>query len=199
MGGSGSGRMLRWGTKSKTESQHRIDIRWLKKQKYLNPGVAGLMSWSNRGEKTGSINFHMEELKMILNYRHKPRGGEWEDVEQAISFDRTPCNYGGYRKWFLCPRCNKRVAILYGAGKYFFCRHCYQLTYNSCNEFPLQRILDKSYKIKKRLGGEPGLSSLVPDRPKGMHHKTYNRMKAEIYQLEHRCNMGMLEKWGFCF
>jgi hypothetical protein len=27
-----------------------------------------------------------------------------------------------------------RVAILYGAGKYFACRKCYDLTYRSCQE-----------------------------------------------------------------
>jgi hypothetical protein len=26
------------------------------------------------------------------------------------------------------------VAVLYGAGKYFACRHCYDLTYTSCQE-----------------------------------------------------------------
>ena len=199
MGGSGSGRMLRWGTKSKTESQHRIDIRWLKKQKYLRSGISGSLSWSNRGEKTGSINFHMEELKMILNYRHRPRDGEWEDVKQNIYIERTSCNYGGYRKWFLCPRCSKRVALLYGAGRYFFCRHCYQLTYDSCNTSPLQRIYDKANKLKERLGGHAGISYPIADRPKGMHHKTYSRMVNEIYRLEGMGEQGMMDKWGMAF
>ena len=199
MGGSGSGSGYRWNKKELTMEQKRIDISWMKKQNCLRPGVSGSLSWSCRGKNIGSIGFRMEADRMILNYRHKPRGGDREDVEQNISFDRTPCNYGGHRKWFLCPRCYKRVAILYGAGKYFFCRHCYQLTYNSCNESPLQRILDKSYKIKKRLGGESGISSPVPDRPKGMHHRTYFRMKAEIYRLENLGEMGMIEKWGFGF
>ena len=152
MGGSGSGRHFRWGTKSKTESQHRVDIRWLKKQKYLNPGFSGSLSWSRRGENTGSIGFRVEENKMILKYRHKPRDGAWEPIEQVIYFDKTPCNYGGYRKWFLCPRCSKRVAIIYGAGKYFFCRHCHQLTYESCNSSALQHIFDKADKLKKETG-----------------------------------------------
>ena len=173
MGGSGSGSWYRWNTKAKTESQHRVDIRWLKKQKYLNPGVSGSMSWSNRGEKTGSIGFSVKENSITLNYRHKPTNGEWEPIEQVISIDRTPCNYGGYRKWFLCPRCYKRVALLYGAGRYFFCRHCYKLTYESCNSSSLQHVFDKANKLKEKLGGEPGLAYPPPYRPKGMHHKTY--------------------------
>ena len=199
MGGSGSGSWYRWNAKSKTESQHRVDIRWLKKQKYLNPGASGSMSWSNRGETTGSIGFRIEENKMILKYRHKPRDSEWERVEQTIFIDQTPCNYGGYRKWFFCPRCSKRVALLYGAGKYFFCRHCYKLTYASCNSSSIQHIFDKADKLKKKLGGEPGSYSSIADRPKGMHHKTYNRIVNEIYRLEGLGEQGMMDKWGVAF
>ncbi|MCP4670715.1 MAG: hypothetical protein GY857_05360, partial [Desulfobacula sp.] len=128
----------------------------MKKQNDLTPGVSGSLSWSSRGKKTGSIRYRIEGNQMILNYRHRPHGGEWGDVEQNVSFERTPCNYGGYRKWFLCPRCVKRVAILYGAGKYFFCRHCYQLTYDSCNSSHLQRIFDRANKLKEKLGGHAG-------------------------------------------
>jgi hypothetical protein len=199
MGGSGSGNWYRWNTKSKTESQHRIDIRWLKKQKYIIPGLSGSLSWSSRGENTGSISFRMEENNMTLKYRHKPSRGEWKDVEQVISFDQTFCNYGGYRKWFLCPRCRKRVALLYGAGKYFFCRHCYQLTYDSCNTSPLQRIFDRANKLKEKLGGHAGIDYPIPDRPKGMHWTTYNRIVAEIERLEYCGDMGMIEKWSMIF
>jgi len=33
---------------------------------------------------------------MILNFRHSPQDGEWEDVEQAISIANTRCDYGEY-------------------------------------------------------------------------------------------------------
>ena len=43
--------------------------------------------------------------------------------------------------WFICPlikdgiACNRRVLKLYiGGGKYFGCRHCYELTYQSCQK-----------------------------------------------------------------
>ncbi len=199
MGGVNSGSWYRWNKKELTMEQKRIDIRWMKKQKYLSPGVSGSLSWSCRGEQTGSIGFCMKEFNMILNYRHRPNGGDWEDVKQNISIERTPCNYGGYRKWFLCPRCSKRVAILYGTGKYFFCRHCYNLTYESCNDFDVQRTLNKAYKLKEKLGGEAGLYSLIPGRPKGMHHKTYSRIVNEIYRLEGLGEQGMMDKWGMGF
>ena len=199
MGGSGSGRILRWDTKSTTESQHRIDIRWLRKQNSLLPGYSGSIFWSMRGEKTGSIRYRMERDRMVLIYRHRPRGCDWENVEQIICLDKTICNYGGYRKWFLCPQCQKRVALLYGAGKYFLCRHCYSLTYDSCNASPLQRIFDRANKLRESLGGHAGVAFPIADRPKGVHHATYNRIVAEIYRLEDLGERGMISKWGNFF
>jgi hypothetical protein len=177
MGGYGSGSWSRWDSKSTTESQHRIDIRWLKKQGYLRPGKFGSLSWSWRNKQTGSISFRMETDRMVLNYRHRPHGGEWENVEQAVSFDRTPCNYGGHRTWFLCSRCWKRVAILYGAGKYFFCRHCYDLTYSSQHESRSDRLMRKARNIRESMGGGPSLIDPFPDKPKNMHWKTYWKLR----------------------
>lgn len=199
MGGVNSGRHYRWDKKELTMEQKRIDIRWMKKQRYLQPGCFGKLSWTSRGKPSGSIGFKMEENKMILKYNHRSRGEDWEAVEQIIQFDKTPCNYGGYRKWFLCPKCYKRVAILYGAGKYFLCRHCHDLTYDSCNTSPLQRIFDRANKLKESLGGHAGLSYPIPDRPKGMHRTTYNRILDEIYRLENLGDQGMIDKWGFGF
>ena len=197
MGGSGSGYWFRWGSKATTESQHWIDIRWLKKQGRLRPGSAGSLSWSRGDEQTGSIRYRMEADRMILDYRHRSDGSEWEPVEQNIIFNRTPCNYGGCRTWFLCPRCWKRVAVLYGAGKYFFCRHCYNLSYESQHESQPFRLGSKARRIRRLLGGVNSLDSLFPEKPKNMHWKTYWRLRRES---EHASNLAwqIMEEWfGF--
>ena len=190
MGGPGSGNWYRWDSKTTTESQHRIDIRWLKKQGYLRPGSIGSLSWSRGDEQTGSISYRTEENRMILNYRHRPNGGEWEPVEQSISFDRTTCNYGGYRIWFLCPRCRKRVAVLYGAGKYFFCRHCHDLAYGSQQEGKPDRLMRKARKIRRRLGiTDPNLMEPILYKPKHIHQKTFDRLR---HEADHANNLSWL-------
>ena len=178
MGGRGSGRPLFSGRggKDTTESQYRIDIRWLNKQGYLKPGAWGSLSWSSRGKQTGSINYRMESDSMILNFRHRDSGGEWETIQQEIVFDRTPCYFGGYRKWFLCS-CGKRVAVLYGKGKYYLCRHCYALTYNCKQEQPVDRLIRKQRKLRSRLGATDDLSEPIWAKPKNMHWKTFERLK----------------------
>jgi hypothetical protein len=54
-------------------------------------------------------------------------------VHQYIQLDSTEPNFGGVRWWFLCPKCNGRVSHLHRPSHtyYFFCRHCYDLSYES--------------------------------------------------------------------
>lgn len=179
MGGSGSGNWYRWDSKSTTESQHRIDIRWLKNQEYLRSENIGFLSWSRGKKKTGSIGYRMESDRMVLSYRHRSRGGEWENVEQVVLFDLTPCNFGGHRTWLLCPRCWQRVAVLYGAGKYFWCRHCYNLTYSSQQESRADRLMRKARKIRARLGASNSFMEPILFKPKNMHQKTFDRLRKE--------------------
>ncbi|MDD2564090.1 MAG: hypothetical protein PHU27_07745, partial [Salinivirgaceae bacterium] len=46
---------------------------------------------------------------------------------------KQQCNYGGYRLWFSCPQCHCKSGKLYFFGKYFACRRCGDITYNSKN------------------------------------------------------------------
>ena len=136
MGGRGSGNWYKWDSKSTTESQYRVDIRWMRQQGRLEQGKTGWLTWSTR-----TISYRVEAKCLILNYRYRPRDGEWENVQETVMFDWTVCNYGGKRAWLLCPNCNRRVAVLYGAGKYFFCRHCYNLTYASQQVQGYERLM----------------------------------------------------------
>lgn len=147
MGGRGSGGHCRWNAKSTTESQHCIDIRRLKKWGSLEPGRVGTLSWSSNGDKTASVGYRTEKDRMILNYRHRPQGGERETVEQTVLFNRTPYNYGGWRMWFICPGCMKRVAVLYGAGKYWMHRKTFELLKKEAEE-----ATARSWREAARLG-----------------------------------------------
>lgn len=65
-----------------------------------------------------------------------------EELDYKVQLVTTPCNLGGLRYWFVCPLvvndrpCGKRVGKLYlpPGGKYFGCRSCYNLTYQSQKE-----------------------------------------------------------------
>ena len=199
MGGLGSGNWYRWNCRTKTEEVKRIDIRFLKKKGWLSAGTSGSLSWSCGGEPTGSIRYRIEEDRMVLDYRYRDSDGEWEPITESIWFDSTACNYGGRRKWFLCPHCGRRVAVLYGAGVRFLCRHCYDLAYSSQNEDLISRMYRKARKIRQRLGASSDLSEPVWEKPKGMHWKTYERLLQEEEQASYTADLMLVQKFGGIF
>jgi hypothetical protein len=119
---------------------------------------------------------------VVLIYRHRVYGDEWENTREPINITWTACNFGGERPWFMCPGvvngvvCGRRVAVLYGPGRYFLCRHCYDLNYQSQREDSAHRSLSRAQEIRKRLGGSASMTQPFPRRPKGMHRKTYIRL-----------------------
>jgi len=185
MGGMGSGGWMRLGSKSTIDSQHAVDIRYLKKQGSLWTGNNGSMSWSCRGEQTGAINYQVKEngIKLIYNSR-LANAEEWQAVEQFVVFDYTPCNYGGKRTWLLCTHCNRRVTCIYSVGKYFLCRHCYGLNHQSQHENYYDRQLTKAQGIRAKLGGSTSLTSPFPEKPKGMHWETYRKLQLQSMRSE---------------
>jgi hypothetical protein len=111
-------------------------------------------------------------------------------VDETVGIVRMPCRLGGSRPFFVCPgvmngiACERRVAKLYGAGRYFLCRHCYGLAYASQREGALDRALRRANKVRQRLGGEPGMAARFPGRPKGMGQKTYKRLSWAVFEAE---------------
>jgi len=181
MGGYGSGRKPGHWSKRTTEEQQRFDIRWLRKQGYLRPGSVGLLQWACGGRSAGWVHYRVEADEIKLNYRYGSAIKDWEQVEQTITLDRTPCNLGGHRKWFLCPRCGRRVAVLYGTERYFLCRHCYNLTYASQQEGQADRLIRRARNLRKLLGASISLYDPIIFKPKNMHERTFQRLKLQAY------------------
>lgn len=120
--------------KDTVEGNLFIDVRYLNRQGMLEPGFHSLSWTRGDGEPAGSITLKAEQDMITLIYSSKRYGKDPEQVRQNISLTWTPAHFGGRRPWFFCGNCGGRVAILYGAGKYFACRKCYDLTYRSCQE-----------------------------------------------------------------
>jgi hypothetical protein len=82
-----------------------------------------------------------------------------------VALGWAPCNFGGEWPWFGSPgiRCGRRVAVLYGPGKYFLCRHCYDLRYKSQREDKNDRALRRAQMIRQRLGGSANMVESFPE------------------------------------
>jgi hypothetical protein len=175
LGGAGSGNWYRWDKRAAVEDYRSVDMRRWHRDGLLRPGTPfSWLWWDEEGNKKASIVVYMlSEASIKLDYRYRSGESEWQNIEEPVSVEWTPCNYGGKRPWFRCPGvvngryCGRRVAILYAASPYFLCRHCYRLPYASQSETEADRLLRKANKIRRRLGGKPGLGYSFPAKPKG--------------------------------
>lgn len=179
MGGYGSGRQ---GGRDTTSGYRTLDVRWLQRKGMLTPGVTYSLNWNRRGEPWGNIQARNGEGFITLIYRHQKHGGEWQSKEYPVSLDWTSCNYGSRRAWFRCPAagCGRRVALLYlGNAGIFACRHCYRLAYACERETADDRAARQADKICERLGWDAGILNLKGGKPKGMHWRTFARLRAK--------------------
>jgi len=189
MGGFGSGRPSGSG-KSTVESCRSIDVNRLHKEGCLLPGWSGGWEWKTDGKRVAWISVRSEENRLVLSYRFKRNDEDWQSIEEPVRIVRAPCSYGGSRPYFICPgvvngiECGRRVVKLYGAGRHFLCRHCYRLAYSSQREDRMDRTLRRANSIRQRLGGEPGMCSVFPRKPKGMWLRTYDRLRDQTFNAE---------------
>lgn len=64
------------------------------------------------------------------------------------------------------------------------CRHCYQLAYESQREAAHDRALRRTQAIRMKLGGSGSLAEDFPERPKGMHWRTYSSLYQKAQEAE---------------
>jgi len=197
MGGIGSGRHAGAGLlRDKCHEYHSVDLAWLKKHGCLKTGCSGSLNWSRGGNQTGNIQYVVERSGLRLIYRTRPHGREeWSDINELVPFVSTATNFSGRRVWFECLSCQKRCRILYG-GSLFRCRRCYDLKYETQYEPPFARAATKALNIRKRLGARGGIDDPFPEKPKGMHWKTYERHQSEYYALCNSWAAGLMQKWN---
>jgi hypothetical protein len=143
----------------------------------LKGGVRQTGSWcwyrdASLKEQTAAISFVVNTLDQT---------GPWlrlsdtltarqEQLDYRVGLTTTRPRFGGLRWWFVCPlvvngrSCGRRVGKLYlpPRGRYFGCRHCYDLTYTSCQEHD-KRVdwLRKNPETLRRLAEHPEGASLT--------------------------------------
>lgn len=203
MGGSGSGDWYRWEKRDTADAALGLDIRHCARQGMLRPGFY-TVAWSCGGRPSGEIGLLVNDPgpltdAITLVYRARRGGGSWEDVEQRIGLAWTPCTYGGHRPWLVCPACLRRMAILYSGPSGFYCRKCLGLVYQSQRESGGDRALTRAQAIRRRLGGSANMLEPFPPKPRGMHWRTYLRLRRAARAAEARYDMafwGKMQRWG---
>ena len=115
----------------------------------LLPGELRFQEWQD-GLIVG-LRYEKENNKrrITLSYGLRFENETNEDFNYSVRLTRTRCHFTGIRYWFVCPLlkkdgetpCRKRVAVLYKppGKKYFGCRDCHNLTYESRSLTQFQR------------------------------------------------------------
>jgi hypothetical protein len=174
MGGMGSGNWFRWqGKKTTVEECYTLDANLLMRMGILRAAVirSGTLVWGDArtGKKRASIGYHVRTdsggagtLRLHYTQRRK------HAMDYSIDLQTTRPPYGGFRWWFTCPlvargrECGRRVARLHLRGKYFGCRHCYGLTYQSSQEAHRDERLASMLDRMIRMGPLPKISTATP-------------------------------------
>lgn len=163
-----------WG-RATVEAQKRITTKYLREHNYLTGHTSGYISWNWGGTETGSCNIETdvspgkEYIRFI--YTGTDSNGDKKDYDYKAGLTFIKCNYGGRRWFFVCPYCKKNAGVLHLGGSGFACRHCYNLTYNSCNENRrgLGGVMDKLLRAE-------ALEKKITKRfYKGQYTKKYRR------------------------
>lgn len=202
MGGYGSGGWYRWNTRPVVEDSLTLDLGHLLRQGSLKPlrRVRGGLNWSRQrdGEVFASIGYESSLPDrgcgwLRLKYRHNDLPKEY-----TIQITTTVPNYGGLRRWFVCPLSNDRAAKLYLplGGTVFGSRNAYGLAYHSQSQSLPDRMAEKAHSLRQKIGGEPDFRELMPPKPKGMHWTTYHRLQDKVCEFENASMMAMTRKLG---
>ena len=162
------------GWRVKAEGCMRLDVRDLVRRQILGRTVSTSWHWTNfySGEEVGSIGINGQPT--FLELRYSTNG---VPVAERVAILRTACGFGGSRPWLHCPRCSRRVGVLYMRGGRFVCRHCGHVAYTSQSEDALGRAWRLQSKLESRLGDNWA-------RPKGMHHSTREKIVERIFGCE---------------
>lgn len=171
MGGPGSGRWTLHTARRTTGASLRIYPKSLRSHIAQAEGgslARGGMGWNCNGEPSGNIRYQIEkrgaDLVLRLIYTVTPQGAAPVPYDYPVLMTSTKTAWGALRWWFTCPAagCGRRVGVLYlpPGAQVFACRHCHNLTYQTCLD------AHKMDGLYKRIPGLEDYDRLLRDAKK---------------------------------
>jgi hypothetical protein len=147
------------------EQTRSADIRELRKAAYVGDASGNWLEARNKLFCAGIQPRHWNDAAIVLD-------------GQTLSVVWAPWHFGGLRPFFAC-NCGREVLQLFAPPGYSWrCRQCYNLTYATRQVGRRHRLILKAQKVRERLRGDLGVANPFPAKPKGMHRRRYERLRA---------------------
>jgi hypothetical protein len=179
-----NGRRAQWTIEKMAADYDYIDVRTLQRAGLLGDGW---VSYVPMLRCPGIVKIRAARHLVVLELRHRVD-------PQQIRVSWTPLHFGGARPWLHCP-CERRVARLFKGLAGYYCRQCFDNPpYASQTKSTQGRRHFEACKLRLRLGGEASLAAPFPERPRGMHRRTYARLRRRAEQLESRISKRLKAK-----
>jgi hypothetical protein len=190
MGGQGSGHFS-WRRSRRDLVEHALvlDMAALNQDRRLIPGTEMIGRWqaaSALGGRTMTVTYdgnltNLDEATLYISFWARSM-----EQCQTLRLAATRPRLGGVRLWFVCPVTGRQARALYlPEGQVRFAsREAYRLSYRSQGESDLFRRITRAQNIRARLGGNLSIYAPFPPRPRGMHRRTYERLRAEGLRIE---------------
>lgn len=157
-----------------------------------------------------SFNFYKEDTMMGFTVKPlkvvaEPKAdhlivtyGKRKEHSYIIPVDKLACNYGGFRYFFKCPLCKKRMRFLYFPQQsVFLCRKCLNLSYPSQQLRPTLRYQHMNQKVKDLVKAKGGDLDLHQKPPK-MRDDTYQKLRNKQFYYESKSHQALnkeLREW----
>ena len=179
MGGFGSGRYGAPPTSDATQS-YVIAMASLTRSG-IGPGLYG-KAVIRFGEERFPVELTIDmrsEGPGFIEFAHETRDtSDPQPIRYRIWLNWRRPHFGGRRYWFCCPGTGELAAKLFLplGGHRFLSRGAYRLGYACQRETRSSRLMRKARKLHRALGGDgQDVDGDTPEKPKGMHWRTYER------------------------
>ena len=156
-----------------------IDVRRLSRDGYLEVGSRKRMAWRVSGELLGPVVITAgSDFVDIIDEAKAPGRRRFG---ASVQLTETSVTYGT-RRWFVCPECDRRCALLYiDDTELLVCRICLGAPYLSASLGKSARLQDRREKARRALFVDAEGNA---HRPKGMHTDTWLRRWMVLWDAE---------------
>jgi hypothetical protein len=166
-----------------------LDLQALMSADVIVPGQARSGVWLLRNDSI-TYTSKLDCTQGVLTVLHDwVRPGRRYAAETAydIRLVTTPCRFGGWRWWLLCPSTGRKVMKLYRVptAEKFCCRVAMrpQPIYHSQRCSELDGIFAKRWKLRRLLNDDSNLFSVIERKPKWMRRTTFDDCQGRDLRL----------------